>query len=172
MDNDTSLIIPVSEAAFVQPFREQYLHRPGVTMPPHITLATPFKPVRELAVDGYRRLSEICAAVPAFAFRLERHARFEETGVLYLAPEPSEPFLALSSLLSAPEPPPTGQHASIVFHLTLARKQPPELDRLEAEFRRLYAAQLPIHGLARQVSLYEKRGERWFKQATFALAAP
>jgi 2'-5' RNA ligase len=169
MDNDTSLIIPVSEAAFLQPFRERYLHRPGVTMPPHITVPAPFKPLREHARDGYLRLSTICASFPAFAFRLERLARFDESGVLYLAPEPTEPFMALSEALSAPDPPPLEKHARIVFHLTLARKQLPELDLLEAEFDRMYGAQLPIRATASEVSLYEKRGERWFKEASFAL---
>lgn len=169
MDYDTSLIMPVSEAAFLQPFRERYLHRPGVTMPPHITVPAPFKPLRELATDGYLRLTTICASVPAFAFRLERLARFNESGVLYLTPEPTEPFMALSEALSAPEPPPLENHASIVFHLTLARKQPPDLDLLEAEFNRAYGAQLPIRAAALEVSLYEKRDERWFKEASFPL---
>jgi 2'-5' RNA ligase len=169
MDNDTSLIIPVPEAAFLQPFRERYLHRPGVTMPPHISLPTPFKPLGELARDGYLRLSTICASFPAFTFPLARLARFNDSGVLYLTPEPTEPFKALSEALSAPYPPPLENHASIVFHLTLARKQPPDLDLLEAEFTRAYGAQLPIRALAVEVSLYEKRGERWFKEASFPL---
>jgi hypothetical protein len=171
MDNDTSLIIPVPEAAFLQPFRERYLHRPGVTMPPHVTVPAPFKPLRELARDAYLALTTICASFPAFAFTLERLARFEDTGVLYLAPDPIEPFTALSEALSAPAPPPLGSHARIIFHLTLARKQPPELDRLEAEFNRTYGARLPVRALASEISLYEKRGERWFREASFPLAA-
>jgi len=169
IDNDTSLIIPVSEAAFLQPFRERYLHRPGVTMPPHISIPAPFKPLRELAKDGYLRLTMICASFPAFGFTLERLARFNETGVLYLRPEPTEPFMALSRALSAPDPPPLENHASIIFHLTLARKQPPDLDQLEAEFNQTYGAQLPIRAVALEVSLYEKRGERWNKEASLPL---
>jgi hypothetical protein len=168
MDNDTSLIIPVGEAAFLQPFRARYLHRPGVTMPPHITVPTPFRPLRELAQDNFRRLSSACAAFPSFAFRLARVARFADTGFLYLAPEPIEPFMILSQMLSEgdPEPP---EHHGVVLHLTLAGRYPSDLDRLEAEFDQTYGAHMPIQALAAEVSLYEKRGERWFKQATFAL---
>jgi 2'-5' RNA ligase len=169
MDHDTSLIIPVPEAAFLQPFRDRYLHRPGVTMPPHITVPAPFKPLRELAKDAYLTLTTIGASFPAFAFTLERLARFNETGVLYLAPEPTEPFMALSKALSAPAPPPLESHANIVFHLTLARKQPPELDELAAEFTRSYGARLPIRAMAWELRVYEKRGERWFKEASFPL---
>jgi hypothetical protein len=53
--------------------------------------------------------------------------------------------------------------------LTLARKQPPDLDQLEAEFNRSYGGQLPIRAMALEVSLYEKRGERWYKEACFPL---
>jgi 2'-5' RNA ligase len=169
MDNDTSLIIPVTEAVFLQPFREHYLHRPGVTMPPHITVPAPFKPLRELAKDNYRTLTTRCASFPSFAFTLGQLDRFAEWGVLYLAPEPIEPFMALSEALSAPASPPLEDHARIVFHLTLARKQPPDLDQLEAEFNRTYGGQLPLRAVASEVSLYEKRGERWFKEASFPL---
>src|SRR3712207_689898 len=131
MDNDTSLIIPVVEAAFLQPFRVQYLHRPGVTMPPHITLPMPFKPLCDLGKDNYRMLTTICASFPAFAFTLERLARFPDTGVLYLAPEPSEPFLTLARALSEGPPTPPDTHPTVVWHLTLARKHPPDLDQVE-----------------------------------------
>ena len=89
MSNDTSLIIPVAEAAFVQPFRERHLHRPGVTMPPHITVRAPFEPLRELIGDDYHTLATLCASCSPFTFRLARLARFAEIGVLYLEPEPA-----------------------------------------------------------------------------------
>jgi len=169
MDNDTSLIIPVSEAAFLQPFRLRYLHRPGVTMPPHITLSTPFRPLREYARDEFHTLATVCASFSCFAFSLGRLARFADNGFLYLAPEPIEPFVALSQALSAEHSESTDSQADVVFHLTLAGKYPSDLDRLQAEFYQTYGAHLPIEAVAAEVSLYEKRGERWFKEASFAL---
>jgi hypothetical protein len=169
MDNDTSLIIPVAEAAFLQPFRIRYLHRPGVTMPPHITGPTPFRPLRELARDEFRTLTTVCASFPSFVFTLARVARFAETGFLYLAPEPIEPFVALSQALSGVYSEPPENHADVVFHLTLAGKHPSDLDQLEAEFYQSYGAQLPIQAVAAEVSLYEKREERWFGEASFPL---
>jgi 2'-5' RNA ligase len=172
MDNDTSLIIPVTEAAFLQPFRERYLHRPGVTMPPHITLSTPFRPLHEYARDAFHMLRTICASFPSFEFTLARLARFADTGFLYLAPEPIEPFVALSQALSGEHSEPPENHTSVVFHLTLAGKYPSDLDRLETEFYQSYGTQLPIQALAAEVSLYEKREERWFKEASFPLGKP
>jgi len=172
MDNDTSLIIPVTTAAFIQPFRTRYLDRPGVTMPPHITVRAPFKPVRTITADDYHTLARMCASFPPFAFTLRRLARFAETGVLYLAPEPTEPFRALYHKLSTQYPEPPENHATVVFHLTLARKHPPDLDQLAAEFDRTYGAHLPIQAIATELSLYERREERWFKEAAFPLGQP
>jgi hypothetical protein len=167
MDNDTSLIIPVSEASFLQPFRERYLHRPGVTMPPHITVPTPFRPLRELAKDEFHLLREVCASFPSFTFTLQQLARFADTGFLYLAPEPIEPFIALSEAIYRAYGEPLRDDASVVLHLTLAGKHPSDLDRLESEFYQSYRSHLPIQAVAEEVSLYEKREERWFKEASF-----
>jgi 2'-5' RNA ligase len=172
MTNDTSLIIPVAAAAFVQPFRIQYLHRPGVTMPPHITVRSPFKSLGELTEQDYHTLTTLFASFSPFVFTLGRLARFAETGVLYLAPEPVEPFMALYQALFARYPVPPENHSSVVFHLTLARRQPTNLDQWEAEFHRLYDAQLPIKAMATEVSLYEEREEQWFKITSFPLGKP
>ena len=69
MGNDTSLIIPVAEAAFIQPFPELYLHR-------HITMRAPFKQLHELSEDDYHTLATLCASFAPFPFSLARLARF------------------------------------------------------------------------------------------------
>jgi 2'-5' RNA ligase len=167
MGNDTSLIIPVAEAAFTQPFRERYLNRTGVTMPPHITVRAPFKQPHELIEDGHHTLATLCASFSPFPFTLARLARFAEIGVLYLEPEPTEPFMALYQALFTHYPEPPDKHPLVVFHLTLAHQESSDLDRLEAEFSRRYGASLPIQAIATEISLYQKREERWFKEASF-----
>jgi hypothetical protein len=138
-------------------------------MPPHITLATPFRPLCEYARDAFHTLTTVCGSFPSFAFTLGQLARFADTGFLYLAPEPIEPFAALSQALSGEHSEPLDNHPNVVFHLTLAGKYPSELDRLEAEFHQTYGKQLPIRASSTEVSLYEKRGGRWFKEASFGL---
>ena len=167
MGNDTSLIIPVVQAAFIQPFRELYLHRPGVTMPPHVTVRVPFKQIHELSVDDYHTLAKMCASVSAFSFSLARLARFTETGILYLEPEPTEPFMNLHQALFTRYPEPADKHPNVVFHLTLAKQEATVLDWLETEFSRSYGALLPIRAVATEMNLYEKRDERWFKEESF-----
>jgi 2'-5' RNA ligase len=138
-------------------------------MPPHITVPTPFRPLHEYARDGFRILTTVCASFPSFAFTLTRLARWPDTGYLYLAPEPIEPFLALSQVFSGEHTQPPEQQRDVVLHLTLAGKYPANLDRLEVEFYQIYGAYLPIEAVATEVSLYEQREERWFKEASFPL---
>jgi 2'-5' RNA ligase len=167
MGNDTSLVIPVAEAAFVQPFRERYQRGAGASMPPHITVRAPFKRMHEFVADDYHTLAALCASFSSFAFHLVRLRRFAENGVLYLGPEPTEPFMTLYRALFARYPVPPDKHPAVVFHLTLARQRAAELDMIETEFDRSYGAFLPIEAAATELSLYEKRDERWFKEAAF-----
>jgi len=167
MDNDTSLIIPVAEAAFLQPFRAQYLHRPGVTMPPHITVRAPFKPLHELTADDHHALGALCASFAPVAYTLTHLDRFADIGVLYAAPEPTAPFLALSQALDARFLEPPDRHPTVVFHLTLAGHHPADLDRVAAAFERAYGARLPIHAVAWELRLYARRDEQWVEAAAF-----
>ena len=69
-ENPSGLVIDVAEAAFVQPFREKYLHRPGVGMRPHVTIISNFRAVEafddELRADARAPF----ASCRSFAFAL------------------------------------------------------------------------------------------------------
>ena len=72
--------------------------------------------------------------------RFERTGRFP--GVVWLAPEPAEPFIALTELLAAafPDHPPyEGAHDEIVPHLTLGLGTESVLGRLARSVRALSA---------------------------------
>ncbi len=78
----------------------------------------------------------MASSLRAFTFSLGTIRRFPE--VLYLAPEPAAPFVALTERLFSlfPEfPPYGGQHAAITPHLTVARASDAELRRVETELR-------------------------------------
>ena len=169
MDGDTSLIIPVGEAAFLQPFRTQYLQRPGVTMPPHITIRSPFLSLPAISPADNLDLAALCASFSRFSFLLTHTARFAQIGVLYLAPEPTEPFLTLYNALQARFPGSRGKHPSVVFHLTLAGHHPADLDRITAAFEASYRARLPIQAVARELRLYARRDAGWAEITAFPL---
>ena len=166
----TALVVPVAVAAFVQPFRVKYLHRPGVTMPPHVTLHAPFKDKEDINENVLNTLAELFGSHAQFQFTLARTARFSDTGVLYLAPEPAEPFLALSRAIQAHYPDTPSDHPNPVMHLTLALSGAEALDGIEDEFQRQYGNRLPIEATATEVHLFEKRENAWIKQTSFALS--
>lgn len=166
--NLTSLIIPVNEATFVQPFRRKHLHRPGVTMPPHITLQSPFKPAGTINAHVLSTLEAICQSYQQFNFTLATTNRFATPGVLYLQPNPVEPFIALHHIIQTHFP--TDSKGAPVMHLTLAGWYPTELDDIAEDFHAEYGDRLPIIARATNVCLFEQRKKEWIKLATFALA--
>jgi hypothetical protein len=81
--------------------------------------------------------------------------------VLYLQPEPSEPFRRLTAAVAEqwPETPPYGGvYAEVTPHLTVAH------DVDEAAFfavEREVTAQLPVRAWVEEAWLYSYDGERW-----------
>ena len=97
---ETALVVFVPEAeALVAPWRR--LHDPScaVGVPAHVTLLYPFRPPERLDAALHRELAELFGQSSAFDFRLTHLARFP--GVLYLAPEPAAPLVALTRTLLA-----------------------------------------------------------------------
>ena len=87
--------------------------------------------------------------------------------VVYLAPEPADPFVEMTNALGArfPEwPPYEGRFPSIVPHLTIASGA--ALDAAEEDVSR----RLPLHArAATALLLSEVRPQRWMQQAEFRL---
>ncbi|HVN61558.1 MAG TPA: 2'-5' RNA ligase family protein [Gaiellaceae bacterium] len=157
----TALIVVVPEAEpLVGRLRERYDHPAGgLGVPAHITLLFPFG-------DDPEGLEELFAAAAPFDFELARTERFAEQPILYLAPEPAEPFVQLIEALIARYPgfPPfRGEYAAIVPHLTIGYDVPGEIeDSLRPS--------LPIRTRAETVTwLEEQAGGHWRERRRFAL---
>jgi 2'-5' RNA ligase superfamily protein len=105
-----------------------------------------------------------------FRFSLVTIGRFPDA-VLYLVPEPEEPFrdLTLAIWDRYPETPPHGgKWPDIVPHLSVAWVgNAQELDFISEDFARASRGKLPVHATATGVVLMEKRSERWATRATF-----
>ena len=95
-------------------------------------------------------------------------ARFPD--VAWLAPEPSEPFKALTDLIAArfPDYPPyEGAHDVIIPHLTVAEGGPELQDQVEAAL----TEHLPIAARADDVVLlFEGDDGLWFEAHRFPLS--
>lgn len=140
------LVVPFGELAeIVDPWRAQSLGSgPANGVPPHVTLLAP-SPGDEEAI------AEVIAGAAAFDVEFGELRRFTEVPTLYLAPDPAEPFVALTNALVErfPEWPPYGgvHGTSVIPHLTVT--QGPAEDAAE----QAVAEALPLHARAREAIL-------------------
>jgi 2'-5' RNA ligase len=162
-DRHTELVIPVGCAA---PALAGWPPAAGgIVMRHHLTVIDPFVPTFLLDADVLAGVREVLEGFEPFTYELAGVRRFP--GVLYLAPEPADPFIAITQALwqRFPEHPPyEGQFEEIVPHVTLALgAEPPGL----AEH---VAARLPLHGRVDDVWLYmEDASGTWRAAERFAL---
>jgi 2'-5' RNA ligase len=95
-------------------------------VPAHITLVFPFLPPEAVNDDTLAALHEIAAAEPRFDLTLDRIDWFGDT-VVWLAPHPARPFIALTDALAArfPQAPPYGgAFDETIPHLTIGHDHP------------------------------------------------
>jgi 2'-5' RNA ligase len=126
-------------------------------LPPHVTVLYP-------SPDDVASIAEVLAPFDQFDVVFPRLDRFP--GTLWLAPEPAEPFVALTEAMAArfPDwPPYGGLFTSVIPHLTVAQER---LDDVAA----LVAPLLPLQSRVESVVLYRHaHGEHWDELATFDL---
>ena len=166
----SALIVEVPEAHPTHTWLERTAGaKPSAGVPAHVTVLFPFVPAH--AIDGtlVEDLGALFAAHEPFAFELRECRRFPQ--VLYLAPEPDEPFRLLTDAVHAayPEHPPyEGVFEEVVPHLTAAEGDRETLLRAEGELR----PWLPIAAHAREVTLHEEvepGSARWQARTKFGL---
>ncbi len=93
----------------------------AVLAAPHITLVNPWMPTGRIAQADVDELGRLVGSFPEITFTLARTGRFP--GILYLAPEPSAPIVALIEAIVARWPehqPYGGAFDTIIPHLTVA----------------------------------------------------
>ena len=109
----------------------------GIAVPAHVTILFPFVPPASVGIREEQAIATIADGVDAFDVRFERVGRFPD--VVWLAPEPVEPFARLTEELEArwPDYPPYGgAFEQVVHHLTVADGAPIHvLDELESTMR-------------------------------------
>ncbi len=105
--------------------------------------------------------------MPAFDFGLVRTTRFLD--VVFLDPDPSEPFRELVRTLGAGAPPYDTGVTDILPHVTVARSaDPADLDRIEMEV----SEALPLACRAFEAWLVVQDGDRpWRLHTRFPLGA-
>jgi 2'-5' RNA ligase len=159
--------VPQAEPA-VGELRRRHTYDAPLGLPPHVTLLFPFVPVAQIAEDVEARLARLVGAAPAFDVAFARPARWPE--LVYLEPEPSEPFARLTEAIAAkwPEHPPyEGEHETVIPHLTVAESNDGSLlDEIAAGL----VPHLPIELHVREAQLYAEGDDgRWSERRRFPL---
>ena len=130
-------------------------------MPPHITLLFPFLTAQTIDSDVESTLASLLQEVPSFDFALSEIGRFP--GVVYLAPSPATPFIAMTQRLAERWPdnqPYEGAYEEIVPHLTVAHG---------ARIPSGLAERLPLTARAEEVWLMSRVTGRWVRSRAFPL---
>lgn len=171
--SESALIVVVPEAEpLVSRFREKYDSSAAVGVPAHVTLLYPFLDPDAIGASEVSALTTLFASASPFDVVFARCARFEPR-VLYLAPEPAAPFLALMHRLFArwPECPQYGgtiRADDVRPHLTVSDSITGDaLDRVDLAV----AGGLPVRTRVAEVHLIEQRTGRWATRETFALGS-
>ena len=150
---DSVVLVPAHAAAsLMRDLRLRHDPSANAGMPPHITLMFPFLPPQDLNEVNVGGLQELVRRMKPFEFELSRVNEFEP-GVVYLEPEPAEPFERLTRDIGARFGllPFAGEFGdSPVVHLTLT--MPPSRMTLQKVAARLEGV-LPVRILAEEVWL-------------------
>jgi 2'-5' RNA ligase len=150
-NGESAIIVPVTVPVAVNRLRDRMDPSAAQGVPAHVTLIYPFMPPDKLKDDVRRRIEQIIASEPIFPFTLNSVGRWPN--VVYLSPDPAEPFRRLTDALveAFPDYPPyEGAHDNVVPHLTVAQDVP---DDYYAAAEHALPAMLPIREVAREAWL-------------------
>jgi 2'-5' RNA ligase len=164
--------VPAAEAA-VGRVRAELDRSAQWGVPAHVTVLYPFVPPKHIDNDVVAVLAAAIGTVPAFDVTFSRVGWFGD-GVAWLAPEPDQPFRALTAAVwqRFPDRPPyRGAFDDVVPHLTIGHDAPVTVLRPAAD---AVAARLPIQARVAAAQLIQGSHEpdSWRTVAELALGQP
>lgn len=149
----SGIAVPIALPPAVARIRRRWDLAASLGARPHVTVLFPFLPRAELTPAVRADLVAVARTVQPFTVRFASSRRFD--GVVWLEPEPAEPFQHLTSVAVArwPDwPPYAGLFETVIPHLTVAESGTAPLDELEAAVQ----AALPFTSRASHL-------ETWFQ---------
>jgi 2'-5' RNA ligase len=170
--NQSALVVVVPEAEpLVGALRARFDPSALIGMSAHITILFPFMPVERLTPDILEKLGTVVGSYVEFEFRLEKIGRFPQT--TYLAPEPPEPFAAITAALAREfpaYPPYAGRFPATIPHLTVADQNEAFAEAAAFELAEAQGRRGGIQATCRAVMLLENsQGGRWRDYDSFML---
>jgi 2'-5' RNA ligase len=158
----SGLAVPIAIPTALAGLRDRYDRAAAQGAQPHVTVLFPFVPCAGLDDTVRGRLRAIAAGVGPFEVTFRRVRRFDD-GVVWIEPEPSEPFHRLTAAVAAawPDHPPyEGRFDEVIAHLTVVEADAgtAPLEAIEAEA----AALLPFTSRADRLELWcQDAAGRW-----------
>lgn len=171
--NPTALVVLVPEAdPLVGEHRQKYDPSAADGMPAHITILYPFLTTAEINDRVITDLRAVADSHRRFAFSLSGTQTFP--GVLYLAPEPAQPFYLLARAYAtrfASDLPNDDTPRDYIPHLTVANTGDQRtITDITLEFWHAYPDGISIRSEAHTVSLMVRQSGQWIQTTEFALA--
>ena len=169
---ETAIAIPLPELGpAIDDIRREHTNAGAEGVPAHVTLLVPFADSESLSPGDIATAATIVGRFPAFDVAFETFRYFDaDEAVLYLAPEPSEPFVRIiEALVEAfpAYPPYGGVYSDHVPHVTVAVGERANLER----FERQLASRLPLVARVEAAWLFQRDAEeRWHARDAFPLA--
>ena len=172
---ETAVIVAIPEAEpLVGEHRQRFDEAAALGVPAHVTILSPF--VAPAAVDAHviATLGAAALSVPIFDCSFASTSWFGRE-VLWLAPDPAEPFRRLTAAVWAafPQHPPYGgSYNDIVPHLTVGQTRSGPLSQLET-VERTVQADLPVRASVASLMLMAGTStpSSWHVRAEFPLSA-
>jgi 2'-5' RNA ligase len=163
---ETALVVLLPELEpLIGGWRRRYTGNGARGMPPHVTLIIPFADSSEVD-ERLEGIGRVISEFAPFRVALRETARFPE--LLYLRPEPAEPFVAMTEAVADafPEfPPYGGEFDEIVPHVTVAQSE----DEVLAGVERELLPHLPVETRCERAWLVENTPAGWRRHTAFAL---
>ncbi len=160
----SAIVVPIELPEALETIRLQHVDNARLGVPAHVTLLFPFVPRASMEEAALDRARAAISGTPAFEVEFREVTSFDpiptEEGVVWLAPEPAAPFIAITEALADAFPgylPYGGLHDTVIPHLTLAN--------VDVDVRVLIAAtrpELPFRRLVDAAALLlEDDAGRW-----------
>ena len=169
---ESALVVFVPEAeVLVGSLRMQRDESARLGVPAHVTVLFPFMEPSLVTPAVIQKCAAVLGSHCAFTFVLGAVGRFPATA--YLEPQPSGPFIALTSVMASafPEFPPfRGEFPSIVPHLTVAHGNAVEAESVATGLAGILHVSGPVHSVCASVVLMENSSGRWRPMHVFPLA--
>ena len=160
----SAIVVPLALPESLEAIRQEHVAIARLGVPAHVTLLFPFVPASSLQSVDVARAAGAIAGTEAFEVEFRAARTFDpgptEEGAVWLAPDPPEPFIAMTEALVEAFPgylPYGGIHDTVIPHLTLAN--------LDVDLPALIAATRPELPFSRRVDsaavLVEDASGRW-----------